>query len=184
MYFPEASDPEIFRPMPALPKTHDITFVGARYGIRERIVSALRRAGIRVTAFGNGWEHGRIGTEEVPRLFAQSRIVLGVSAIGHCDDFVALKLRDFDGPMSGTCYLTQANPDLATHYEIGKEIVTYRDVDECVVNARHLLSHEDERESIARAGRLRAVREHTWDKRFAPVLNVLHAAAARKSQVG
>jgi spore maturation protein CgeB len=101
--------------------------------------------------------------------------VLGVSAIGHCDDFVALKLRDFDGPMSGTCYLTQANPDLAAHYEIGKEIVTYCDVDECVDNARHLLSHEDERESIARAGRLRAEREHSWDKRFASVLGALRA---------
>lgn len=166
LYFPEASDPGIFHPMPDLPKVHDVSFVGSRYGIREKVVTALRDAGIRVTAYGSGWDNGRISTEEVPRLFAQSKIVLGVSAIGHCPDFVGLKLRDFDAPMSGSCYLTQHNDDLHGLYDIGREIDTYRSVAECVERASYLLSHDFGREAIAAAGRERALRDHTWDVRL------------------
>ncbi len=166
LFFPEASDPEIFHPMPDLPKLHDVSFVGSRYGIREKVVTALRKAGIRVTAYGSGWDNGRISTEEVPRLFAQSKIVLGVSAIGHCPDFVGLKLRDFDAPMSGSCYLTQHNDDLQGLYDIGREVDTYRSVAECVERASYLLAHDSGREAVAVAGRERALRDHTWDVRL------------------
>lgn len=177
VYFPEASDPEIFHPFPALPKIHDVCFVGGRYGIRERIVTALRDAGIRVTAYGNGWEGGRIPAAEVPRLFAQSKIVLGVGTIGHSDSFCALKLRDFDAPMSGSCYLTMDNPDLNDLFEIGREIVTYRDIAGCVATAKRLLANDDEREAIARAGRVRALSDHTWDGRFLRLFRDLDACA-------
>lgn len=166
LFFPMASDSEIFRPMPELPKIHDVSFVGGRYGVREKIVTALREAGLRVTAFGSGWEGGRIASSEVPRLFAQSKIVLGVGTIGHCEDFYALKLRDFDAPMSGSLYLTHDNPDLYRLFGVGAEILTYGSVAECVEKARSMLDHPDLRERFAHAGRLRAEQDHTWDKRF------------------
>lgn len=173
LYFPEASDTSLFHPMPESGKVYDVSFVGSRYGIREQIVLALRRAGIRVAAYGSGWESGRIATEEVPRLFAQSRIVLGVSSIGHCADFVGLKLRDFDAPISGSCYLTQHNDDLNDLYAIGKEIVTYHSIGDCVNKARYLLANKVEREAIASAGRARALQDHTWDNRFEMLLRAL-----------
>jgi spore maturation protein CgeB len=173
LYFPEASDTSLFHPMPESGKVYDVSFVGSRYGIREQIVLALRRAGIQVTAYGSGWESGRIATEEVPRLFAQSRIVLGVSSIGHCADFVGLKLRDFDAPISGSCYLTQHNDDLNDLYAIGKEIVTYHSIGDCVNKARYLLANKVEREAIASAGRARALQDHTWDNRFEMLLRAL-----------
>jgi spore maturation protein CgeB len=173
LFFPEASDPDIFHPMPELPKIHDVCFVGGRYGVREKIVNALRNAGINVTAYGFGWEGGRLDTKDVPRLFAQSKIVLGVGTIGHCEDFYALKMRDFDGPMSGSCYVTHDNPDLRLVYKIGEEIVTYRTANECVDKIRWCLSHEDERERIAAAGRARAFVNHTWEKRFCALFDFL-----------
>lgn len=166
LFFPEASDPDIFHTMPELPKIHDVSFVGSRYGIREKVVMALRAAGIQVTTYGSGWDSGRIATKDVPHLFAQSKIVLGVSAIGHCPDFVGLKLRDFDAPMSGSCYLTQHNDDLHGLYDIGREIDTYHSVAECVERARHILTHDVGREAMATAGRARAARDHTWDVRL------------------
>jgi spore maturation protein CgeB len=175
LFFPEGSDPEIFHPMPELPKVHDVCFVGGRYGIREKIVNSLRRAGIRVTAYGAGWEGGRLDTNDVPRLFAQSNIVLGIGTIGHCDDFYALKMRDFDGPMSGSLYLTHDNPDLSLVYKIGHEIATYRSIDDCIEKTKWFLAHDDERERIAQAGRARAFADHTWDKRFTDLFEVLRS---------
>jgi hypothetical protein len=173
LYFPEASDPDIFHPIPGLPKLHEVSFVGGRYGIRERTVGALRRAGIEVAAFGSGWEGGRIDNEAMIRLFVQSKVVLGVGTIGHCTDFYALKLRDFDAPMCGSAYLTHDNPDLAALYDIGCDIATYRDIDECVDRARALLADDDAREAMARAGRGRALRDHTWDRRFGELFRLL-----------
>jgi len=175
LFFPEASDPAIFRPMPELPKEHDVTFVGGRYGIREEIVAAIRRAGISVAAYGDGWERGRIDTDKVPALFAQSKIVLGVGTIGHCRDFYALKLRDFDAPMSGSLYLTHDNSDLRSLFEVDRELATYRDAADCVEKVRHYLALDAERESIAAAGCARAIRDHTWDQRFSDVMRAIAA---------
>ena len=144
-FFPEASDSNIFKPMNELPKIYEVSFVGAKY----------------------------LPVEEVPKLFAQSKIVLGVGIIGYCTDFYALKMRDFDGPMSGTCYITQDNKDLESLYDIGKEIVTYKSINECVEKIRHLLDNETEREQIARAGYLRAQHDHTWIQRFKGLLDIL-----------
>ena len=73
LFFPEASDPAIFHPMPELPKEHDVSFVGGRYGIREEIVTAIRRAGISVTAYGDGWERGTYRTQTRSRLCSRNR---------------------------------------------------------------------------------------------------------------
>jgi len=173
LFFPEASDPDIFHPMPELPKLHDVCFVGSRYGIREKIVTGLRKSGVQVAAYGAGWEGGRLDTQDVPRLFAQSKIVLGVGTIGYCEDFYALKMRDFDGPMSGSCYVTHDNPDLRLVYKVGEEVVTYRSLGDCVEKVRWYLSHEDERQRVAQAGRERALTSHTWEKRFKDLFDVL-----------
>lgn len=173
LFFPEASDPEIFRPRPDLPKIHDICFVGGRYGIRERLVEALRAAGLSVSAYGSGWEGARLATEAVPVLFAQSRIILGIGTIGHCTDFHALKLRDFDATMTGSCYLTSDNADLGLLFRPQEELVTYTGIEDCVAQARRLLADEGRREAIAAAGLARARRDHSWDRRFADMFAAL-----------
>jgi hypothetical protein len=180
IYFPEASDPEIFHPMKHLPKIHDVSFVGGRYGIREKIVSAIRHAGVQVTA---GWDSGRLDAKAVPRLFAQSKIVLGIGTVGYCDDFYALKMRDFDGPMSGSFYLTHDNPDLYSLYEVGKEIETYRSMQDCVEKVEAYLAEGERRERIAAAGRERAARDHTWDRRFSVLFDILTSGANSSSRL-
>ena len=173
LFFPEASDPDIFFPMPELPKIHDVCFVGACYGIRKKVVETIKASGIKVAAFGNGWPNGRIAIEEVPKLFAQSKIVLGVGTIGHCTDFYSLKMRDFDALMSGSLYLTHHNPDFDNLFVIGKEIETYHTPKESVGKVVYYLNHPDETEAIARAGRLRAEKEHTWEKRLGGLFEYL-----------
>ncbi|MCZ7611899.1 MAG: glycosyltransferase [Ignavibacterium sp.] len=172
IYLPEASDPELYKPG-TVTKEYDVCFVGANYGIRRKIVKAIEKKGIRVTSYGNGWPNGRIDVKILPEIFSKSRVVLGVGTIGHCTDFYSLKMRDFDGPMSGSFYLTHDNPDLYELYDIGKEIVTYRNPEECVNKVEYYLTHPDERETIAKAGKEKAIKNHTWEKRFDKVLRVV-----------
>lgn len=172
IYLPEASDPELYKPLPG-PKRYDVCFVGANYGIRSKIVKAIEKRGVDVTCYGNGWPNGRIDVERIPKLFSRSRIILGVGTIGHCTDFYALKMRDFDGPMSGGLYVTHDNPDLYNLFEIGKEIVTYHTPEECADKISYYLNHSNECEIIAEAGRKRAVKEHTWERRFEKIFQVI-----------
>ena len=77
--------------------------------------------------------------------------------------------------MSGSFYLTSDNPDLRELYEVGREIETYRDIDDCVKKVKWYLEHDGERESIALAGRQRALNDHTWLRRFSDLFASLKA---------
>ena len=143
-------------------------------GIRDQIITALIHAGLNVTAYGHGWPNGYITPTDVPILFAKARIVLGIGTIDYCTDLYSLKMRDFDGPMSGSMYLTHANPDLFDLYKVGEEIVVYTRVSECVDKAIYYCRHPDERETIAQRGRARAEQEHTWEIRFRAILTALN----------
>lgn len=172
VFWPEASDPAIFHPMGGA-KKFDVCFVGGRSGIRPKIVQAIRERGIHVECYGNGWPKGRIATEDVPALFTSSKIVLGVGTIGHCTDFYSLKMRDFDATLSGSMYLTHANPDLKMLFEVGKDIVCYKTPEECADRCEYYIANETEREAIARAGRERSLHDHTWEARFEKLFRLL-----------
>lgn len=68
--------------------------------------------------------------------------------------------------MAGAFYVTGYLPELALHYEIGKEIVCCSSTSEMVDRCRYYLAHDEEREGIRRAGHARARRDHTWTRRF------------------
>jgi len=65
----------LYKPAPG-GMIYDVTFVGQPYGMRMQAVEALRRAGIRVRAWGSGWPDGKLDQAEMIRVFSQSRINL------------------------------------------------------------------------------------------------------------
>lgn len=114
--------------------------------------------------------HGPVSDEAYVRLYSESRISLGFSIVG--DTHRALRprrqvrLREFEGPMSGAFYLTGWMEEMTLHYEVDREIVCYRSAAELVEKARWYLAHDDAREKVRRAGHARALRDHTWHRRF------------------
>ena len=70
-------------------------------------------------------------------------------------------LRMFEATGMGTCLLTDSGRNINDLFEPGKEIVTYRSVDEAVEKVTYLLEHEDERVEIARAGQKKTLKDHT-----------------------
>ena len=172
LYLPEGANPEIHRPWD-LEKRFDVSFVGQRYGNRPEILRRLGGEGIAVAAFGAGWPGGPLPTEEMVRIYSQSRINLGFAGVDGYAGAYCLKGRDFEIPMSGGLYLTEHHPELESVYAVGKEIVTYRDFASLVAKVRHLLSHPEEAEAIRRAGFERARRDHSWESRFARVFTLL-----------
>lgn len=171
VYWPFASDPDIYSPGRA--KDLDVVFVGNNYGKRSALTGAIQSAGVRVECYGTGFPNGHLPGERVAEIFSRAKIILGTGLVGHSSRIVTLKLRDFDAPMSGTLYITNHNPDLETLFDIGKEIVTFRSIRECIEKIKYYLGNDKERESIAAAGWARALRDHTWDSRFSKLLQLL-----------
>jgi spore maturation protein CgeB len=94
--------------------------------------------------FSNVWSDGRPGS----------------SLISH------VRLRDFEGPMSRTCYLTGHNEEIGEFYDIGREIDTYTTPDELINKTRFYLGRPEAAERLRESGYRRALREHTWRSRF------------------
>lgn len=167
LFFPEASHPDFFYPIPEVEKIYDVGFIGAKYGIREKIVNALRKEGINVQCYGNGWESGRLPLDKTNLFFNQCKIILGVGTIGHCSDFYALKLRDFDAPMSGAIYLTHNNIDLHPLFHIGKEMFLAENIDEFIRIAKKILStNESQLADYRKQAREKSLSAHKYTDRL------------------
>ncbi|MBF2067330.1 MAG: glycosyltransferase [Calothrix sp. C42_A2020_038] len=62
-----------------LPLKYDVTFVGQAHGDRKQVIEQLQQAGIKVEAWGNGWENGRVSQAEMIEIFNSSRINLNLT---------------------------------------------------------------------------------------------------------
>ena len=97
-----------------------------------------------VLNFSNVWADGRPGSRLIPHV----------------------RLRDFEAPMCRTCYLTGHTDEIAEFYEPGCEIETYRTEEELTEKTRFYLTHPAAAEKLRESGHRRAVRDHTWARRF------------------
>ena len=172
LYLPEGANPQIHKPYD-IEKTIDVSFVGQCYGNRATVIAELKNRGIAVEAYGIGWPDGPLTTEEMVKMYSQSKINLGFGGIaGHKDTF-CLKGRDFEIPMSGGLYLTEAHPELASVFLPREEILTYSGIDDLLAKIKYYLAHPAEAESIRIKGHERSLREHTWEMRFATILRLI-----------
>lgn len=116
---------------------------------------------------------GVLSDVEMIAVFSRSKINLGFSSCGEThrghERIMQIRLRDFEVPMSGGFYLVEYMDELREFFEIDREIVCYRDREELADKIRFYLKNETARERIRLAGRERALRDHTWQKRFATV---------------
>jgi spore maturation protein CgeB len=182
IYSQEAANPKFYKPYD-LSYEYDVTFVGQVYGERPKVVKYLRSEGIDVRVWGQKWNHyvpsgdfpaevagSPLPDQEMVKMYNRSRINLGFSAVWQEEEtderILQVRLRDFEVPMSGGFYIVEYIEELEEFYKIGNEIVCYTSQEDLADKIRYYLDHEEERESIRRAGRERCLRDHTWQKRF------------------
>ncbi len=172
LYLPEGANPDVHRPFD-VDRSIDVAFVGQCYGNRPEVIRKLRAKGIRAEAYGFGWPNGALTTEDMVKMYSRARINLGFAGVAGHDDTYCIKGRDFEIPMSGGLYVTEACTELEKFFRPGEEVVTYQGVDDLVEKIRHLLSNPAEAEEIRKRGFERALREHTWEMRFEKVFKLL-----------
>jgi hypothetical protein len=77
-----------------------------------------------------------------------------------------VRLRDFETPMCRTCYLTGHNDEITEFYEVGSEIDTYHDQTELIDKVHFYFKNPTAAEHLRERGYRRALRDHTWSRRF------------------
>jgi spore maturation protein CgeB len=163
----------------------DVTFVGARYGHRDKMVRELERNGIEVQCFGHGWANGTVPAEDIPRIVRNSRISLNFSRPGAGKSGPnQIKARTFDVPGAGGFLLTETAPGIEAYYVIGSEIEVFTDSREAVEKIKHYLADPGRRDEIAWAGWARTRAEHTYERRLSAVLDAAIEARRRRLAQG
>lgn len=147
---------------------HQFGFVGSRKPERAMVVDRLRAMGIPIQVWGPGWPNAK-WEEDCQVLFRDTQINLGIGFASPSLILTTVKNRDFECPGAGACYLTTYNWELANLYELGKEILCYRSVEELAEMYSHYRNRPRECLGIAQAAWRRCQSEHTWEKRFRKV---------------
>ena len=165
--FPAGTQGAYAQVVAATLKSHGL--VGGTRRLLRRL--GHRRASRRAAAVCATAAKGMVPPGKIADTFASYEVCLNFSNVWSDGDpgsalVPHVRLRDFEGPMSRSCYLTGHSDEIAECYEIGREIDTYRDAGELVDKTRFYLSHPDAAERLRAAGHQRAARDHTWVRRF------------------
>jgi spore maturation protein CgeB len=153
-----------------IPRIYDVTFVGRCYGERKDFVNKLRKEGVNIKTFGQGWENDkRISRADLIKIYNQSKISLNLSlSYGYIH---TIKGRDFEAPACDSLLLTKESEDIKEYFIPDKEIITYKDVNDAAKKIKYYLKHGKEREIIAQNGYDRILRDHTYEKRLNEIFN-------------
>jgi len=163
----------------------DVSFVGGAHPVRKWFVHELSKRGIKVDCFGHGWSNGAVSSERMYEIFRNSKINLNLSNsktydyrfltsslknfyVGIRSNKVApqIKARNFEIPYAGGFQLTEYVPGIEEYYELGKELICFKDVDETTTLIKYYLSQDEERIDIAKRGFSKTANNHTYSQRL------------------
>ncbi|MGC9330140.1 MAG: glycosyltransferase family protein, partial [Candidatus Hinthialibacter sp.] len=112
---------------------------------------------------------------ELPSLFAAAKINLNIHSI-QCRG--SLNQRDFNAPMAGGFLLSDWVPAAGRFFSPGVEAVYWSGEDDLRRKIDYYLQRPEERQTIARRGRRRILRDHSYARRVEEALQLLCKAGA------
>lgn len=159
-----------------------ISFMGAPYPNRVRVLEKLARFGLKI--YGQGWDHcpvpgveaggRRISGPEARSIYRNTKINLNLhssmdqNTIG--GDFV--NPRTFELAGLGCFQLSDRRTLLPPLYG-EDEVVRFGDEDELVEKIEYYLEHEDERKEIAANARRKTLRRHLYEHRVVEMMEAV-----------
>jgi spore maturation protein CgeB len=191
-FLPLATDPEVYRPLALTPEEtrrlgSAVSFVGAGYRNRREFFQGLLDFDVKI--WGSDWnlnsplapyiqnEGARVPEEEAVKIFNASRINLNLHSspyhpgINPEGDY--LNPRTFDLAGAGAFQLVDLRGQLPEFFKLEEEVATFAGLAEAREKIDYFLAHEKERWRLARQGRERALRDHTYGVRLGQALEII-----------
>lgn len=164
-------------------KKYDIVFVGQYTKRREKYFSVLNNLDFHIWGYEQFWRgtklykyfHNEASFEETKEIIGSAKIVVNVLT---CEDNISIKsvnYRVFETTGLGTFLLNWDHEPVNEFYKDGVEIVNFKTPKELLAKAKYYLIHEAERKKVAYSGWKRTVKDHTWEKRFRQMFQIINA---------
>ncbi len=185
-YLPCAADPvHVHKEVIPLGKRkykHDLSFIGSHDNKREDLLNNFAGYDIKVAGFRWDKVSTPIGKKVDKRLytgpemcgeFNQSRININIHAPHSIE---GVNIRTFEIPACNSFQVCDYFKEINNLFDIGKEIVCYRDAGELKELVDYYLdkNNSGERDRITVAGHKRVLREHTVKHRIEKMLSIIH----------
>lgn len=165
-------------------------FYNASLCIRQRdrfVLFLKRKLGEAFTLFGERWAeaYGLSAQPPIPTYpqyldhFRKSAINLNL-VNGNSDS--GLNMRHFEITAAGGFMLCGHTPELARHFEVGKECDAFRHEGELLEKIQYYLAHPQERGAIARSGQRRTLSDHLYSHRLEDIRRTMQAATAAETR--
>lgn len=189
-YLPLAADPAVHRPLTLTPEEEaefgaDVSFVGAGYMNRRRILPRLTKQDWSFKLWGNEWdgaedlmgvlqrEGRRIETETCVKVFNGTRVNVNLHSyagdgLDPQGDFV--NPRTFELAACGAFQVTDRRSLLPELFPDG-EIAQFQSAEDLVETVRTWLHEPEARAAMAQAARHRVLTEHTYRHRMQTLLS-------------
>ncbi len=145
---------------------------------QEELVKIFSRTKVNlsITSARSRWESYALG-----RLFARrslNHFVPSFDVIRNVRSWThtalpQIKSRPFEITASGGFCISGWADDIDTYFTPDKEMVFYKNTEELEEKIRYYVCHDSAREKIARAGHERALRDHTYHRRFGDIFKLL-----------
>jgi spore maturation protein CgeB len=171
----KAFDPEQHLPLDLSESEHDqfqadVGFIGSYAPEREEVLSAVANSGIQVRVWGNGWngvvsQSDNLRIEHRPLVNAPDNMMYskGINATKINIGFLRKVNRDLQTdrsveiPACGGFMLAERSSEHERLFEDKKEAVYFDTTEDLIAKIKYYLDHEDERATIAAAGRERCL---------------------------
>ena len=188
-----AFEPAILDALPAAPAADiDVSFVGTVSADHRQRIALLMAVAERynLKLWGNLPQalpassplhrcfQGEVWGADMYQVLRRSRITLN----SHIDlaGREAGNMRLFEATGVGTFLLTDHKDNLETLFELNREVVAWRSIDDCLRAIDHHLRDDQTRKAIARAGQAKTLAQHTYRHRAAEILGFVDAMRAQR----
>lgn len=108
--------------------------------------------------------------QEIPLFYNACKINFNATSLQMKD---AVNQRVFDVPACNGFILTDHQEAIEELFEVGEEVITYKDRDEIPELVRFYLDNPEERKMIAKRARERVLKEHTYKQRLSRIIQIM-----------
>ena len=162
-------------------KIYQATFVGRWTKRREILFKQILHAGLLDVWGYYHWNntvyksiyHGQIHPSKVANIIRASKITLNTVTCEKNISILSVNYRVFETTGVGGFILTWYNTPLEDFFNIGKEVEIFHTSDEALEKTRFYLKNDRAREKIAKAGLMKTIRQHTYQKRLQQLFSTI-----------
>ncbi len=190
-YFKLAFENKILDKLQLKNRNIECSFVGGMSGIRLQprrdLLSGILKHNIKLDLYGYGIDDFKENTKirefykgpawgkDMYNIFLSSKIVINNHSMMFLDkeNIYANNMRLYEATGCGALLITDYKENLKDIFEIDKEVLAYKNVDELVEKMKYYLNNENVRKEIALAGQKRTLSEHTYFNRMKELRKII-----------